>query len=94
MVLYIYAPESNFVSMLENSKPSFWSSRLSKAYADTNLVSEILTPRKMTHEEKIQKSKELHENGWSDSQIAAYFGVSKSTIHNWIHDYPYKTSKY
>ena len=87
---YVYAPESNFAGMVENSLPSFWTSGLSKAYADIKFVSEIKVPRKMPREEKIRKAKELHGSGWSDSQIGDYFGVSKSTIHNWIHDYPYR----
>ena len=36
------------------------------------------------------KALELHQAGWSYSRIANYFGVSKSTVFNWIHDYPYK----
>jgi len=87
---YVYAPESNFVGMLENSLPNFWTSGLSKAYADTTFINKIIAPRRMTREEKIRKAKELHESGWTDSQIAKYFGVSKSTVHNWIHDYPYR----
>ncbi len=90
---YVYAPESNFEGMLENSLPSFWTSGLSKAYADTadtKVVNEIRVPPKMSRKDKIRKAKELHESGWTDSQIARYFGVAKSTVHNWIHDYPYK----
>lgn len=87
---YVYAPESNFVGMIENSLPSFWTSGLSKAYADTKFVNEIRFPSKMPREEKIRKAKELHESGWSNSQIGRYFGVAKSTVHNWIHDYPYR----
>jgi len=43
----------------------------------------------MTLEQKKEKAKELYEKGWSLSRIAKYFGVSKSTVFNWIHDYPY-----
>ena len=87
---YVYAPDSNFVGMIENSLPSFWTSGLSKAYADTNFVNEIKVPLKMPHAEKIRKAKELHGSERSYSQIAKYFGVSKSTVYNWIHGYPYK----
>jgi len=90
---YVYAPESNFVGMVENSLPSFWTSGLSKAYADPMIVNEIKVPRKMPREDKIRKAKELHESGWTDSQIANYFGVAKSTVHNWIHDYPYRNPR-
>ena len=87
---YVYAPESDFEDMLENSLPEFWSPGLSKAYADSEINNETKNPRKMTREEKIRMTKELKKKGWTDSQMATYFGVSKSTIHNWLHDYPYR----
>lgn len=87
---YVYAPESNFTGMLENSLPNFWTPGLSKAYADTKNTEETIVPKKMTREEKISKAKELHGLGWSYAQIAKYFGVSKSTVYNWIHGYPFK----
>jgi len=56
--------------MLENSLPSFWTSGLSKAYADTKFVNGIRVPSKMPRKEKIRKAKELYERGWFDSQVA------------------------
>jgi hypothetical protein len=87
---YVYAPGSDFAGMLENSLPSFWSSGLSKSYADNTAGKEMVIPKKMSLEQKKKKARELYNSGWSYSQIARYFGVSKSTVYNWIHDYPYR----
>lgn len=87
---YVYAPRSNFIGMLENSLPSFWKPGLSKAYADSTPVSEMAIPKKMAREEKIKLAKELHWQGFSLSQIAKILGVSKSTVKNYLDDYPYK----
>jgi len=91
---YVYAPGTDFAGMVENSLPSFWSSGLSKAYANNILNNETVIPKKMTLEQKKKKARELYESGWSYSQIAKYFGVSKSTVYNWIHDYPYRKKRY
>jgi hypothetical protein len=87
---YIYAPSSDFVGMMENSLPGFWTTGLSKAYADSTPNNETVIPKRMPLEQKKKKAKELYYSGWSYSQIAKYFGVSKSTVYNWIHDYPYR----
>ena len=86
---YVYAPGSDFMGMVENSLPSFWSSGISKAYADSAPMDGMVIPKKMSIKEKRKKAKELYDSGWSYSQIAQYLGVSKSTVYNWIHDYPY-----
>jgi hypothetical protein len=91
---YVYAPGSDFVGMLENSLPSFWSTGLSKAYANSTPANEIAIPKKMPLEQKKKKARELYDSGWSYSKIAKYFGVSKSTIYNWIKGYPYRKKKY
>lgn len=76
--------------MVGNSLSGFWFDALNKAYADStpNIVTVI--PRRMPLEQKKKKARELYNNGWSYAQIARYFGVSKSTVFNWIHDYPYR----
>jgi hypothetical protein len=45
---YVYAPESNFAGMMQNSLPTFWTSGLSKAYADIKPTNEVKIPKKMT----------------------------------------------
>lgn len=87
---YVYAPNSDFVGMMENSLPSFWTPGLSKAYAENTPINEMVIPKKMSLEQKKEKARELHNNGWSYRQIAEYLSVSKSTVYNWIHGYPYR----
>lgn len=88
---YVYSPNADYIGLLENKVPTFWSQKLSRAFACNTAQSSAKTPKKMTHEEKMQKAKELYNNGWTQSKIAEYLGVaSKGTIFNWIHDYPYK----
>jgi hypothetical protein len=90
---YVYAPGSDFVGMLENSLPGFWSPVLSKAYADSTPVNGMVIPKKMTREEKIKLAKELHRQGFSLGQIVKVLGVSKSTIKNYIDNYPYRNKR-
>ena len=86
---YIYSQNANFAGLLENELPTFWSLQLSKAYANMGETALPKQAKKTTPKEKRQKAWELNQGGWSLSQIKTYFGVSKSTVYNWIHDYPY-----
>ncbi|MFC1983634.1 helix-turn-helix domain-containing protein [Chloroflexota bacterium] len=89
---YVYSPDTGFTGLIENGLPSFWSNKLSNMYGygyQKEKASERL-PSSMSKEGKKQRAKELHKAGWSYSKIANYFGVSKTTVFNWIHDYPYK----
>ena len=87
---YVYAPGSDFVGMIENSLPSFWTQTLSKAFADKVPVDEMIIPKNLTREEKIKRAKEMHRQGLSLGQIAEILGVSKSTVKNYLDDYPYR----
>ena len=88
---YVYSPDAGFSGMVENSLPMFWSQKLSRMYGQGSLheKADEKHPPIMTLEKKKEKARELYEKGWSLSRIAKYFGVSKSTVFNWIHDYPY-----
>lgn len=86
---YVYSQSADFVGLLENELPTFWNHKLSNIYGYAKEPAQTKLPNKMTLEEKIMKAKELYYSGWSLSQIAKYFGVSKSTVYNWIRDYPY-----
>ncbi|MFQ6025901.1 MAG: helix-turn-helix domain-containing protein [Dehalococcoidia bacterium] len=43
----------------------------------------------LTPQEKAQKARELHEQGFSYSQIAQQLGVARSTVVNYLKGYPY-----
>jgi len=88
---YVYSPDAGFNGLVENILPTFWSQKLSHIYGYV-LAGEKVTekhPSRMTLEQKKQKAKELYKMRWPLSRIAKYFGVSKSTVFNWIRDYPY-----
>ena len=88
---YVYSPHADFNGLVVNILPTFWSQKLSRMYGQgtSNGKAAEKHPSKMTLEQKKEKARELHVKGWSLSRIAKYFGVSKSTVFNWIHDFPY-----
>ena len=88
---YVYSPDASFNGLVENILPTFWSQKLSRMYGQGTLHEKAAEkhPSKMISEQKKQKAKELNQVGWSQGKLANYFGVSKGTIFNWIHDYPY-----
>jgi hypothetical protein len=88
---YVYSPDAGFNGLVENSLPTFWSQKLSRMYGQTSRDEKASEkhPSQMPLKQKKQKAKELYKNQWSLSRIAKYFGVSKSTVFNWIRDYPY-----
>ena len=86
---YIYAPDSDFMGLVENSLPSFWSEKLSHIFAT---VGEIIArpPKKTPLEQRIEKAKQFKQQGLSLGQIAKLMGVSKATIKNYLEGYPYQ----
>ncbi len=88
---YVYSPDAGFNGLVENILPTFWSQKLSRMYGQGTLNEKAAEkhPSKMTLEQKKQKAKELNQAGWFLQKIADYLGISKSTVFNWIHDYPY-----
>lgn len=87
---YAYSPDADFVGLLENSLPSFWRNKLSHIFAADGQSLATKLPQRMTHGERIQKARELHQGGLSLGQIAKMLGVAKGTAHNYVKGYPYK----
>ncbi len=87
---FVHCPSTNYIGLMENQVPTFWNQKLSRAFTHNTDQPSKKIPTKMTPEEKILKAKELHANGWSVTRIVEYFGVSRGTIHNWLHNYPYR----
>ena len=86
---YIYSPDADFMGLLENSLPSFWSNKLSHVFAAGGETPATKPPKKMTLQERIEKARELDRSGLTLGRIAKILGVSKSTAYNYIKNYPY-----
>ncbi len=86
---YVYAPDSDFMGLVENSLPSFWSERLSHIFATGREVV-ARAPEKTPLSQRIEEAKQLRQQRLSLGQIARQMGVSKGTIKNWLEDYPYR----
>lgn len=86
---YVYSPDSNFMGLVENSLPTFWTPKLSHIFATGG---EIMprAPSKTSLNQRIDRAKELKRQGLSLGQIAKLMGVSKPTIKNYLEGYPYK----
>jgi hypothetical protein len=87
---FVYSPEADFVGLMENSLPTFWSPALSRAFAAGKLGSSNRTAPKLTKEVKIARARELHDRGLSYRQIGNILGVREGTAYNYVNDYPYK----
>jgi hypothetical protein len=87
---YVYSPDTNFMGLLNNSLPSFWSNKLSEIFAAGEGASPAKPPKRMTLEERKQKARELRQQGFSFGQIAQTYSVTKGTAYNWVNGYPYK----
>lgn len=89
---YVSSKNASQPRLMENDLPTFWTSKLGEAYADLGNLASSEMPKPMPEDEKRQKAKELYQAKWSQDKIATHFDVSKSTVFNWIHDYPYRVS--
>ena len=89
---YVYAPDNDFMGLVENSLPTFWTERLSHIFAAGG---EIIAraPKKTPLDERKRKTIELKKQGYSNRQISMKMGVSPATIKNWLEDYPYKRKR-
>lgn len=87
---YVYSPDADFMDLLENALPTFWSAKLSHAFAIGEPVSDGRLPNKMTKEEKEAKAKELQHSGLSYREIGKRLGINEGTAYNYVKDYPYR----
>ncbi|MFC2060195.1 helix-turn-helix domain-containing protein [Chloroflexota bacterium] len=86
---YVYAHDSDFTGLTENSLPTFWNDKLSRIFAaGREPIARI--PKKTPLSQRIEKAKELKQQGLSQGQIAKLLGVSRPTIKNYLEGYPYK----
>lgn len=86
---YVYSPDADFIGLLDIGLPSFWKPSLSRLFATDTDQAKHRIAKRMTPHERVLKAKDLRAQGASYSQIARALGVSKSTIVNYIKDYPY-----
>jgi len=86
---FVYAPDSDFSGLVENSLPTFWREKLSHVFAAGGEVT-ARPPKKTPLEQRKAKAIELSRQGLSLGQVAKLLGVSKPTIKNYLESYPYK----
>lgn len=87
---YVFSPDSDFEGLLENQLPSFWTPRLSTAFALERRDVDSAHPPQVSRDHKQSRAEELRIAGYSYSAIAKELGVSKSTVVNYLKGYPYK----
>ena len=86
----MYSPDADFIGMLKCELPGFWKPGFSKLFARGNDSTSLLAGKKLSPKEKALKAKELRSQGYSYNEIARALGVSKSTVVNYLKDYPYR----
>jgi len=86
---YVYAPDTDFQGLMENELPSFWKQSLSRIFASGIETPISRPPKKLTLKDKVNKAREMRDQGVSYSEIAKALGVSKSSVINYIKGYRY-----
>ena len=86
---FVFSQERGCVGFIESLLPSFWSNKLSRAFASTEASRPILG-KKLARSERQAEVKRLAALGNKPAQIARIMGLSKATIKNYLEDYPYR----
>lgn len=81
---YVAFSPSGFTGVISISQASYWSERLSKAYAAGLEFGAKRDALALSNEEKMKLVWKRHKEGRSIRKIALELGVSKSTIWNWV----------
>ena len=84
---YVAFSSKGFSGWVRTRKPTFWSEKLSNAYALSLSSNLIRSARSLSTEEKVQKARELQEKGFSIRQIAEEIGMSKSWVFEKLKQY-------
>ena len=87
---FVYAPDSDFLGMMQSAVPSFWKPSLSRLFAAKATPAAPRTPNRMTPQEKAEKAKEMRASGASYKEIAEALGVVRGTVVNYVKGYPYR----
>jgi hypothetical protein len=86
---FVYAQDSDFTGLIENSIPTFWNEKLSHVFAAGGEAI-TMAPQKTQLSSRIEQAKQLATRGHSQGEIAKLMGVSRPTVGNWLKGYPYK----
>ncbi len=85
---FVYAPDADFLGLMENELPSFWKPRHSRAFANGSASPTKRAPKSLTSHDRQQRALELRSQGASYGVIALELGVSRGTAVNYIKGYP------
>lgn len=85
---FVFSQDQGCLGLIESPLPSFWSDKLSRAFALTD-ISKLKAGKKLTRAERQAEAKRLSALGNKPAQIARIMGLSKATIKNYLEDYPY-----
>ena len=88
---FVYAPDCDFIGLLENEPPSFWKPGLSRLFAAGPNQASARNPNRTTPHDKALMAKEMRANGATYSMIAEALGVTRGTVVNYLKGYPYRS---
>lgn len=88
---FIFSPDTDFKGIIETKLATFWKPSLSRLFSGNDSPASQRGARKLSLQERTAKAIALRSQGYSYGQIANILGVSKSTIVNYLRDYPYKS---
>jgi len=82
---YVYSEDTDFMGLVENSLPTFWSTELSHAFAISDPIMDERLPKKPSKAEKIRRAKILNSTGTPVPQIMTEIGVrSRTTVYKYL----------